>query len=161
MKRHVLTNPLAATLLLLSTLGCAKKEEAKPTTNTASYQLDNVTINCQATASTNTTTSNGITLEYLTVDLVTTPQPSAGAETLRLYYVKPAQSATTYVLNAISLKDKGNTQPYFFSVDMGALNVLSGGGYSGAFSGKVLTSSGAPAAPYATIANGTFTNVRL
>lgn len=48
---HLLATPLLANLLL-STLGCTKKEEAKPPVipNTGSYKLDGQLVSCQATA---------------------------------------------------------------------------------------------------------------
>jgi len=49
MHLRLLTIPLA-TALLLSTLGCAKKEELAPSVGIGSYKLDSKTITCQATA---------------------------------------------------------------------------------------------------------------
>jgi hypothetical protein len=157
MKPYLLAIPLAT--LLLSTLGCSKQDEPAASA-TGSYKLDNTTITCQATATTSTTTS-GLSVDYLLIDLVTTPQPATGIETLRLYFLKPnAASNNTYTLSDITLTNKGNLQPDFFSVNAATLTPTSSGGFSGTFSGKFINSNGSTPAPYTTITNGTFTNVR-
>ncbi len=160
MKRHLLTTPLVAGLLL-STLGCSKRNEPAAPTATGSYELDNTTISCQAKASTSTALTNGISIDYLYIDLVTTPQPATGPETLRLYFVKPnVPTSNTYTLYDIGLANNINTIPYTFSVTSGTITSTSNGGYSGTFAGKIVNSSGGTPAPYTTITNGTFTNVR-
>jgi hypothetical protein len=161
MNLRILATPLVATTLLLNTLGCSKKEDPAATSATGSYQLDNTTLTCQAKASSSTGSSGGITIDYLTVDLTTTPQPTTGAETLRLYFAKPnVQSNTTYTLTDITLTNKGITVPYSFSVASAALATTSNGGFSGTFSGTIINPNGANPAPYTAITNGKFTNVR-
>jgi len=160
MNLRLFTTPLLVTVLLLSTLGCSKKDEAAASA-TGSYQLDNALITCQATASSSTSNSGGISVDYLTIDLITTPQATTGAETLRLFFVKPnVQSNTTYTLTDILLTTKGTTPPYHFSVDAAALTSTSSGSFSGTFSGQILKPGGMASGPYTTITSGTFTNVR-
>ncbi|RZK44619.1 MAG: hypothetical protein EOO61_03155 [Hymenobacter sp.] len=160
MKRHFFAAPLAATLLL-STLGCSKKDEpATPTTN-SNYKLDNTTTTCQATAALTKASSGGISIDYLTIDLITTPQPTTGMQMLHLYFVKPnTQGNTTYTLREIMYMPTSSSVPYYFSVDAATLTTTSNGGFSGTFAGKIINSSGSPAAPFSTITGGTFTNVR-
>jgi len=162
MRRHFLTTPLVAGLLLLSALGCSKTDDPAANANaTGSYQLDNTTSSCQAKASTSTGGSGGVSVEYLTIDLITTPQPATGAETLRLHFAKPnVQGNTTYTLIEITLVNKGITVPYSFFVTNAALTPTGSGGFSGTFSGTLINPNGANPAPYTTIANGKFTNVR-
>jgi hypothetical protein len=159
MNLRLLATPLLATGLLLSTLGCSKKEEAAPTA-TSSYKLDNATISCQAKASTSTVLTNGISTDYLFIDLVTTPEPATGPETLRLYFVKPnVPTSNTYTLYDIGLANDINTIGYSFFVTSGTITSTSNGGYSGTFAGKINNSIRSTPAPYTTITSGTFTDV--
>lgn len=78
MNLRLLAIPLAATLLL-STLGCSKKEDpAAKVENTASYMLDGQTKTCVASQ----IVSSQSPMDYLTIRLTTVPQPSDGPETL-------------------------------------------------------------------------------
>ena len=159
MNLRLLATPLLATGLLLSTLGCSKKDEPAASA-TGSYELDNTTVSCQAKASVSTTTSGSLSYDYLVVDLVTTPQPTTGDETLHLYFVKiNVASNNTYTLSDITLTTKGNAVTQHFSVDAATLTTTSSGGFSGAFSGKLIPQVGSPSLPYPAITNGTFTNV--
>jgi hypothetical protein len=160
MSLRLLATPLAAAALLLNTLGCAKKDEPAASA-TGSYKLDNATISCQAKASTSTVLTNGISIDYLFIDLVTTPQPATGPETLRLYFVKPnVPTNNTYTLYDIGLANDINTIPYSFSVISGTITSTNSGGYSGTFAGKITNSTGGTPAPYTAVTSGIFTNVR-
>lgn len=160
MNLRLLDTPLLATGLLLSIIGCSKKDEPAAST-TGSYKLDNATMSCQATASTSTVITNGISIDYLFIDFITTPQPATGPETLRLYFVKPnVPTNNTYTLYDIGLANDINTIPYSFSVTSATITSTSSGGYSGTFAGKIINSTGGTPAPYTTITSGKFTNVR-
>jgi hypothetical protein len=160
MKRHFFSTPVAATFLL-STLACSKNSEPAPTGAIGSYQLDNATVICQATASVTTATSGGISIDYLTIDLFTNPQPATGPQLLHLYFVKPnVQNNNTYTLSDITFMPTSSSLPYAFSVDGASLTTTSNGGFSGTFSGKIFKPGGIAPGPYTTITSGTFTNVR-
>jgi len=86
MNLRLLATPLFATGLLLSTLGCSKKEDPKPDpTPTAGYTINNRDVKCNATGV--HTISNSTDL--LVVTLITTPQPTSGPEVFTLTLTKP------------------------------------------------------------------------
>jgi hypothetical protein len=158
MTLRLLATPLVAATLLLSTLGCSKKEDAQPTTtSTGSYKLDGAARNCQTKAYVSSSSSGGLTYDYLEVDLTTTPAPASGAEVLKLYYQKSGgQPANAYVLNGIELSAKGSTVS--FANNVSTLNTTSGNGYSGTFFATAIRSTTPP--PYTTISDGVFTDAR-
>jgi hypothetical protein len=153
--------PLAAVGLLLTTLGCAKKDDpaATPATGTGSYKLDNTTVTCQAKALTSSASSGGLAYDYLEVDLTTTPQPATGAETLKLYFFKPSGKPTNaFALTDITLDTKGST--YAFANDVTTLSSPSTGTFSGTFSATASAPGGTVPGPYRTITAGVFANAR-
>lgn len=153
--------PLAAASLLLITFGCAKKDDpaAASATGTASYKLDNTTINCQARALTSSASSGGLAYDYLQVALTTTPQPASGAETLKLYFFKQSgQPTSAYALTDISLETKGST--YAFANDVTTLTSPASGVFSGTFSATASPVGGTASGPYRTITAGVFTNAQ-
>jgi len=78
MNLRLFTLLLLATTLLLSTLGCSKKEDpdAKVTYGTGSYTLDGGSpISCQVSASTSSRPTAGQQYDYLLVTLQTASQP--------------------------------------------------------------------------------------
>jgi hypothetical protein len=159
---RLLTTPLLATTLLLSTLGCSKKDDpAAASVGTGSYKLDATTITCQAKAYPSSATSGGLTYDYLEIDLTTTPQPASGAETLKLYFFKQGgQSSSAYQLNDIALFTKGNTtSPYYFANQVTTLTP-NNGGFSGSFSGQASNPIGGVPGPYTAITAGVFTDAR-
>jgi len=159
MNLRLLTKPLVA-ILLLSALACSKKDAPAASSDaTGSYQLDSAPISCQAKASTSTVSSGGVSVDYLIIDLLTTPQPATGAETLRLYFAKPkVQSNNTYTLTDITLENRGSTVAHYFTTDAATLTTTSNGVFSGTFSGKNFFA--ATSGPYTAVTNGKFTNVR-
>jgi hypothetical protein len=156
MNLRLLATPLLATGLLLSTLGCSKKEEAAPVTM-GSYKLDGTTKSCQAKAYVSSATSGGLAYDYLELDLTTTPQPASGAEVLKLYYLKPSgQPTNAYILNSLELSVNNNL--YSFGNNVSTLNSTTSGGFSGTFSATASRGTSAP--PYTYITDGVFTDVR-
>lgn len=154
--------PFAATALLLSTLGCSKKDDSVASPGgTGSYKLDGNTITCQPKAYTNTTTSGGLSFDYLEIDLTTTPQPASGAETLKLYFYKQTgQPNNAYTLTDISFFTKGSMSPYYFANDVTTLS-SGGNSFSGTFSAKAINPVGSTTpGPYIAITNGVFTDAR-
>ena len=163
MRLRLLTTPLLATSLLLSTLACSKKEDPAATSiGTGSYKLDGATIACQAKAYPSSATSGGLTYDYLEIDLTTTPQPASGAETLKLFFFKQGgQSSNAYRLNDFALFTKGNTtSPYYFANDVTTLTTTNGS-FSGTFSARASSPVGGTApGPYTAITAGVFTDAR-
>jgi hypothetical protein len=162
MKLRLLALPLLAAPLLLSTLGCSKKDDpVASSTGTASYQLDAATITCQAKTYASTATSGGLTYDYLEVDLTTTPQPTTGPELLKLFFFKEGgQPNTAYRLNDLSLLTKGSTYPYYFANQVTTITPTSSGGFSGTFTAKASSPVGGSPGPYSTITAGIFTNAQ-
>jgi hypothetical protein len=162
MNLRLLPTPLVAATLLLSTLGCSKKEDAQPTASTASYKLDGATITCQSKAYTSSATSGGLTTDYLQIHLTTTPEPASGTETLKLYYARQSgQGASSYVLTDATLFREGGKPKYYFATYTTTLSATSGGGFSGTFAAKNGSPAGTP--PTGTnvaITDGTFTDAR-
>ena len=162
MRLRLLTTPLLATSLLLSTLACSKKDDpAAAAVGTGSYKLDGSTITCQAKAYPSSATSGGLTYDYLEIDLTTTPQPASGVETLKLFFFKQGgQSSNAYQLNDVALFTKGNTtSPYYFANDVTTLTPTNGG-FSGTFSAKASNPVGGNAGPYTAITAGAFSDAR-
>jgi hypothetical protein len=156
MNLRLLPTPLLATGLLLSTLGCSKKDDPAILSQ-GSYKLDGTTITCQSKAFVSSATSGGLSYDYLLVDLTTTPQPASGPETLKLYYQKPAgQPTNAYILSTIELSTKGGT--FGFMSTVSTLNTTLGGGFSGTFSATAFRTGTQP--PYSTISDGVFTEAR-
>ncbi|WP_055562808.1 hypothetical protein [Hymenobacter sp. AT01-02] len=159
MNLGLLATPIAAATLLLSTLGCSKKDDdAKPAVGMGSYKLDGAAKSCQVNAFTSLGTNGGLLYDYLEIDLTTTPAPATGAEVLKLYYLKPAgQPTTAYMLYDFELATNGGL--YSFSSNVSTLNMAIGNRYSGTFAGTANQST--PSLPYNTITDGVFTDARL
>jgi len=156
MKRHLLATSLAATLLL-STLGCSKKEDAKPTTNTGSYKINGQLKTCQVATQASLTAN---TQNYLSVQLTTTPQPANGSEVLHVDFMKNESAPfSAYHVQAIWLFHNGMAS-LLFSNEAATLTSTSSG-LSGTFSsvGNYTYPSGS-GAPLPDITDGIFTNVQ-
>jgi len=163
MNLRLLTTPLVAATLLLSTLGCSKKDDptATPTTptttGTGSFKRDGVTITGTSRAYTNSFKDlNGqlVVAVYITITENTPSASDARSATLefqnnRLYQI-------TYKKGVANGTD-ASTYPYTSSVaTLTQPNISS---YSGTFSGTgmVTTSTNTPS----TITDGVFTDARL
>jgi hypothetical protein len=156
MTLRLLATPLLAATLLLSALGCSRKDDPA-LLNTGSYKLDGTTINCQSKAFISSATSGGLSYDYLEIDLTTTPQPASGVEVLKLYYQKPAgQPTNAYILNTLELSTKGST--FGFANNVSRLNSTIGGGFAGTFSATAYRTTTAP--PYSNISDGEFVDAR-
>jgi hypothetical protein len=160
---RLLTIPLLATGLLLSTLGCSKKDAATPI-DMGSYKLDKELKNCKAETDERSYTIGSNDYKALTVYLTTTPQPASGAEVLKLTFVKYASLAdTTYRCDGMALFTQGeqisSSQFYAPSYPKSPLTLTSDNRVSGAFAGSVTNSS--PSHAYGFISEGVFTNVHL
>lgn len=155
MKIPLLATPLLAAALLLCTTSCSKKEDpaTSPAAGTGSYTLDGRAVVCKATAVVSSTrTTTGQNYDVLDVQLVTTPQPQSGTETVDLIFQKPTgQPSAAYQLNYISLLNGGRLQSVAYINDVTTLAATSNGGFSGTFSA---TATGS------VIRNGVFTEVR-
>lgn len=147
--------------LLLHPLGCAKKEDAV-VSNVGSYTLDGTLISCQAKATVSSSAPGNVPVyDYLEIDLTTTPEPASGPQVAKLYFLKPTgQPSSAYVALDFPLYVKGSTSPYYFSNNLASFTPTSGGGFTGSFSAKIYNAAGSAPAPYFSITNGVFTDVR-
>ncbi|MDO7847415.1 hypothetical protein Q5H92_13680 [Hymenobacter sp. M29] len=154
MKPRLLALYLLATGLLLSTMGCSKKNDPESTANTASYVSDGRRVSCTATADLYTNAGT----DYLTLDLTTAPQLTAGKETLRLLYVKSTSDpASAYELTQLQQFDSGAII-ILYAADAYTLTPNSDGTFSGTFSSGAKHPNPGITAP--TLTSGVFTNVR-
>ena len=142
MNLRLLATPLLSTTLLLSTLGCSKKQETTPTpAASGSYILDGKTINCTVRAFVQTSTAGTPPQSYdvLDVELTTTPQPASCPEKLDLYFQKQTgQSPTYYLRTAIILVNAAHPQGVSYGNGATTLSEASGlyyGGFSGVATG--------------------------
>jgi len=161
MNLRLLTTPLLATGLLLSTLGCSKKEEdAKPTNGTASYKLDGVTRTCQVTATITNITNNSTPNDLLHLTLTTIPEPAGGKEVVNLYLSKAVgQPTSAYQPYSFDYSGKSVTSGAYLSGILynnitTSISQTSGGGFSGTF--KATTNP----TVYGPISDGVYTDVR-
>lgn len=162
---RLLTTPLLAATLLLSTLGCAKKEETPapapmPTpvgTGTDSYKLDTQALTCQARTTTSTSTSGGITREYVNVDLLTTPAPASGEQRRLLTYSRTSPSAAYQFSEATLFEKNTVTLSGGFTGTSGRVTANGDGSFSGTFAAQ---DKGLIPMAYQTITAGSFTQAR-
>lgn len=162
MNLRVLTTPLTlvTATLLLSTMGCSKKDEPAPI-NTGSYKLDGMLRKCTAETYSRSFTIGAYSYEELTVYLTTTPQPASGFEALKVIYTKNAgQADTTYRCTKINFYTNGESvfpAGAFDTFDsakspltLTGTNEISGVFYGNAVRGQL---------SYGSIKEGVFTNV--
>jgi hypothetical protein len=159
MRIRLLATPLVSAALLLSTLGCSKKDdpEANPT-NTGTYTLNGVVTPCQVIVSTRSGRANNLIADYLDLQLTPT-DPQRSGEAVFVYFIKSIDAPTsTYELSLITFSSSAGSLPFavnYSAPDASAtLSKLSGGGYSGTFSAKFNRFSNQ------VITAGAFTNVR-
>ena len=157
MNLRLLTTPLVAATLLLSTLGCAKKDAAAPTA-TGSYKLDGVLKTCEVTSAFYAASSGTQAADdQLTVTLTTTPQPASGQERVVLTFGKrPGQAPAAYQLAGFAHLLTTSGVPY--NNDVTTLREASSS-YSGTFSGTPATTSPGTT-PARKVTDGMFANVR-
>ena len=154
-------NLLVATGLLLSTLGCAKKDDPTPapasTGNIGSYKLNGRVVNCQARTyfKSYPNTSGGSGIDVLSIILLTTPQPAAGKEEFDISFEKTStQPNTAYHATIIYLFNSDHPQGLAMSNDRSTLTTTSSS-VSGTFA-----STGTDT-PSTSITAGVFTDVSL
>jgi hypothetical protein len=157
MTLRLLATPLVTATLLLSTLGCSKKDAAAPTA-TGSYKLDGVVKTCQVTAlSVPASSSTQVPGDQLLVTLTTTPQPAGGPEGVVLTFSKRfGQPTAAYQLDGFSYLLGTSGTPY--NNEVTTLQETNGS-YSGTFSGTPATTS-TGTTPVRKITDGVFTSVR-
>jgi len=163
MTLRLLTTPLLAAGLLLSTLGCAKKEETPTPTpvstglSTGSYKLDTQALTCQARATTSTFTNGSITREYVNVELFTIPVPASGEQRLLLTYSRTSPSAPYQFSEATLFEKNTVTLSGGFTGTSGAVTANADGSFSGTFAAK---DAGKIPAAYQEITAGSFSRAR-
>jgi hypothetical protein len=163
MNLRLLATPLVATTLLLSTLGCSKKEDpAAKVENVASYMLDGQTKTCVASQ----IVSSQSPMDYLTIRLTTVPQPSSSPETLDIKLWKRTDgSGGDYDFMPVSggmlLNTHNRAYQYGYFYTAATRTFASDRSVSGTFAGESVTATG-PGTYIVnhTITAGTFTNVR-
>jgi hypothetical protein len=162
MNLRVPTAPLTlvAATLLLSTLGCSKKDAPTPS-NIGSYKLDGVLRNCSAETYGRSLVSVGYNLEELTVYLTTTPQPASGFEALKVIFTKVAgQADTTYRCSHIYFYNNGEKRFPAGEFDTyesvkSPLTITGNNEISGVFFGRAVLGQ----LSYGSIREGVFTRV--
>jgi len=145
-------------VLLLSVLGCTKKDGPAPSVGTGSYNLDSRMITSQATADTLTASGGGTTSVFLNILLTETPSKQNDTQYFHIGFVKSAgQPNTAYRLIMLST-DKINQLGTVYNNNVKVtLSETSKGVYSGTFSGNFSSLN----LPSSTVTDGVFTNVRL
>jgi hypothetical protein len=156
MKKHLLTTPLVTTVLLLSTLGCSKKQDAPtPEVNTASYIMAGQSKTCQAAAALSSTAGQ----DYLSLSLTTTPQPTSGPEWLSIGFAKSTgQPTSAYQLQQIYFYTNKRLSITFPDA-VATVTSASNGSISGTFSADGYNPI--YAAYFTNLKKGVFTNVQL
>jgi hypothetical protein len=158
MTLRLLATPLVAATLLLSTLGCSKKQEAAAPAATGSYKLDGVVKTCQVTAlSVPASSATQVPGDQLLVTLTTTPQPAGGPEGVVLTFSKPfGQVPAAYQLGGFAYLLGTTGTPY--NNEVTTLQEANGS-YSGTFSGTPAT-TGTGTTLARKITDGVFAGVR-
>jgi hypothetical protein len=158
MKLHLLATSLLTAGLLLSTLGCSKKEETAPAA-TGSYKIDGVLKTCQAQAVVNTVSGGLQPYNELKITLSTTPAPASGAEFMVLSFIKQQnQPPNSYQLQQLGYFTNGGSSGTLYNNDVTTLQESSGS-YSGTFSGTSAPINSSTSPPH-TLTAGEFSNVR-
>jgi hypothetical protein len=165
MKLPVLVTPIAALILVLSTLGCSKKDDATPDpiVVNGSYKLDGVLKSCQVKADTTTFSTDPLhSFEQLQLSLITVPQPASGKESVSLVLTKPqGQARSAYFVTGMSYTPDGSNTGYMYNTASCTVTTTNSGGFSGTFSGKNIGFDGKPYSSLTpTITDGVFTELR-
>jgi hypothetical protein len=150
---------LIVPLLLLSTLGCSKKDDpATPAVGTGSYKVRGRLVTGQARAALQTL-APGQQTQVLYIYLSDTPTYQPTTQTVLLTFEKPVgQSTTAYQLTAMTYSPDGtpNADVVRYANDVTTISETSTGVFSGTFSGNSTS-------PYtgSTLSEGVFTDARL
>lgn len=156
MSPRVLSTPFLAFVLLLSTLGCATKEDPTPATTfgTGSYRLDGISRNCIVQA---VVTTSGTSPAYDNLKLLLTTENSPSQEYLLLEFNKlPSQPNAAYTLITMAYFPTGSGTGTLYNNDVTTLMATSEGSFSGTFSGRNVTTTSGTVVTH-TLAAGTFT----
>jgi hypothetical protein len=156
---RLLTIPLVTSGLLLSMLGCSKKDDPARTTpvGTGSYTYDGTLVNCQASATTTSGLYKGQKQYYLYITLQPTPKLPAG-ESVRAEFVKlEGQPNTAYRFIGITYFADSSLLVHTLHTNNTAGTIIetNSGSFTGTFAGTDFSNPGH------TISAGTFTEVQL
>jgi hypothetical protein len=157
---RLLTQTTVARLLLVSTLGCSKKDDpaATPAIGTGSYKVTGNAISGQARAFLSANV-NSTKVDVLSISITDTPTLQSTTRTVNVFFQKPTgQSSTAYQLTEI-VYYPNNTNPLdmlTFANSTATIKETSTGVFSGTFSG----SSTKPTAGII-LSEGVFTDARL
>jgi hypothetical protein len=161
MTLRLFTTPLLAATLLLSTIGCSKKDDPQTQPpSSASYVLDGQARTCQATQ----TTHSASGYDFLTITLTTTPQPARGPEILYLALRRPTSQPTSayeYMpVGSMLLQPAGSSQTDKV-IHQSPLPTFTSNGVSGTFAGEIWGSmTGGTYTVFHTVKAGTYANVQ-
>lgn len=156
--RHLATLLLAVGLLL-STLGCSKKEDAKPASPSGSYKFDGVLKQCVVKCAVSTVRSSTYYYDELTVTLTPISQPASGRQSIELHYHKsPGGPSADYQLAVLLYTDDANSSSKVYTIDRTTLQEVTGS-YAGTFAGSAVYIGYTPLGPH-TITEGVFADVR-
>jgi hypothetical protein len=163
MRLRLLAMPSISTALLLSTLGCSKKDDLTSIlpagTGIASYKLDGKTITCTVQVDggyAQGSGHSGLNYDFVSVTLKTTPEPADGPEILKLTYSRPNVGADYQLSDPLYYYTKGSLDATWdFSAIAGKVMLKSQGGFAGTFTGQARVYGSMPP-PYTDITAGVF-----
>lgn len=161
MTLRLLTVPLVATALLMSSQSCSKKDDVSPAPDTGSFRLDEISVSAQAKATRGAGSIGSTAYDFLDLDLRPT-QPAGEVQRLSLHLYKvPGSADNTFQLSRLSVYTSGNGSPYNFAGTSFSLTENGEGRYSGTFTGKVNANSSSIPGIYSLITKGVFTKVQF
>ncbi|MGI4865358.1 MAG: hypothetical protein ACRYFZ_15660 [Janthinobacterium lividum] len=159
---RLLATPLVAIALLLSTLGCSKKEDPVPATTYGNghYKLDGINRNCSVQAVTTTVPSSASQPSYDDLKILLPTENSPTSEYLLLEFSKlTSQPNTAYTLVTMAYFPAGSGTGTLYSNNVTTLTATSNGGFLGTFSGKSTSATAPGNGSTHTITDGVFTEV--
>ncbi|MDO7884253.1 hypothetical protein [Hymenobacter cheonanensis] len=157
MMLRLLSPSVLTALLLVSALGCTKKDDPAPTpaVGTGSYKVTRDAISGQARAFLSANV-NSTKVDVLSISLTDTPTLQSNTRTVNVFFQKPTgQPSTAYQLTEI-VYYPNNTNPLdmlTFASSTATLKETSSGVFSGTFSGTTASSI--------VLSEGIFTDARL
>jgi hypothetical protein len=158
MLAHRSASLLLATGLLFSGMGCIK--EPVNVTGTGSYKLDNVARRCVAQGDISFPVNMNQVYDQLSVNLLTTPEPATGPETVALTFSRlrspQGQPVASYQLRTMTYRTAGATE-VTYPVNTVTLQE-DPNKFAGTFAGPSPTGA---TPPLLAIADGSFTELHV
>ncbi|MBO2009614.1 hypothetical protein [Hymenobacter negativus] len=152
-----LPTALLAAVLLLSTSGCIK--EPINVDGIGSYKLNNVERRCVAQGDFSFPARMNQVYEQLSIDLLTTPEPATGPESVTLMFSRPrsqqGQPATSYQLLTMTYRTAGGIEATY------PVNTVTIQEDQDKYAGTFVGSSPTGTTPLLDITGGTFTGLHI